>query len=664
MKSPAAVKLKDKGDLEFRLGGSAAAQSVAPPSVVDGIERTWIIRPDECEPASLPEPVIQLVLAYKAKSKLDYVDDPMFADIHRELQAAKVEKIKAYLIRHELGFNEIKEPDGRVVLKLDRDPFKPEGHENGNAKVTIFLNGVHSFWSFNAKSQELAWDDLEDSLGENLNPVIRIGPQLDKTVAEAIAALTSDPTVMQRGPLVEVVHPAPKPELALGDNGAPRFRPIPAPILMTKLSACARFERFDKRSSKWVHSKPDQDIVAAVMSSTDFPSIPVATGIVSCPILRADGTIATGPGWDKQTGFYIAVEEPFPPLMPVTKAAELLKDLFCDFPFESEANFAGAVAGLVTLVARPAFDGCAPLFAFDANKSGTGKGILTDTIIMIYEGRRAVRSAMPGDNDELRKAITAAIISGQPYLIFDNIKRKLGGEALENATTATRWSDRILGVSRNIDLAISLVWNVTGNNITMTGDMPRRVVHCRLNTEMERPDTRTGFTHLDLLAYAEQNRAELLMAALSIPAQYMAAGMPDQHLSAWGTFEHWSDIVRSSLVWAQIGDPDTREQLRDIADDETEKLDELLSAWAELPFACTVSTALNLADVGNAPKLAAIVASVPAGKRNEYIGNWLRTSRDSVLDGRKLVKFNGRPPKWQVVNVPKKDEKDRKEAQS
>jgi hypothetical protein len=45
---PAAFKSPDYPDLEFRLGGSAAAQSVIPPSTVDGVSREWL---NSCEVA-------------------------------------------------------------------------------------------------------------------------------------------------------------------------------------------------------------------------------------------------------------------------------------------------------------------------------------------------------------------------------------------------------------------------------------------------------------------------------------------------------------------------------------------------------------------------------------------------------------------------------------
>lgn len=55
------------GKLEFRTGnGEKGAQSVAPPSVVDGVPRRWLIHPSECELAEIPESVIARILAEEA----------------------------------------------------------------------------------------------------------------------------------------------------------------------------------------------------------------------------------------------------------------------------------------------------------------------------------------------------------------------------------------------------------------------------------------------------------------------------------------------------------------------------------------------------------------------------------------------------------------------
>ena len=106
--------------------------------------------------------------------------------------------------------------------------------------------------------------------------------------------------------------------------------------------------------------------------------------------------------------------------------------------------------------------------------------------------------------------------------------------------TAGRWSDRILGGNRQVDLPLSVVWLGTSNNAALTKDMIGRTCHIRLETDCERPELRTGFKHDDLLGYVKEHRRELAVAALSIPAGFLAdKNKPDQNLPAWGGFEGW-----------------------------------------------------------------------------------------------------------------------------
>ena len=123
----------------------------------------------------------------------------------------------------------------------------------------------------------------------------------------------------------------------------------------------------------------------------------------------------------------------------------------------------------------------------------------------------------------------------------------------------------------------------TANNATLTSDMIGRTLHIRLETTCERPDLRTDFRHPDLIDYIKANRAKLAMAAVSIPAAYIAAGRPDMTLPKWGGFEGWSALIRNSLVWAGLSDPgETRKALAAQADEDTMILDGLMAGWTEL----------------------------------------------------------------------------------
>jgi hypothetical protein len=91
------------------------------------------------------------------------------------------------------------------------------------------------------------------------------------------------------------------------------------------------------------------------------------------------------------------------------------------------------------------------------------------------------------------------------------------------------------------------------------------------------------------------------MAGLSIPAAYVAAGRPIQSLTPWGGFQGWSDLVRNSLVWAGLPDPgDTRQGLREKADDNTAMVHAILEAWPNEP----VTAADAIRKACELPKLA------------------------------------------------------------
>ena len=77
----------------------------------------------------------------------------------------------------------------------------------------------------------------------------------------------------------------------------------------------------------------------------------------------------------------------------------------------------------------------------------------------------------------------------------------------------------------------------------------RRVVPIALDSTWDRPEERTGFVHAPLESWVHQERGRLVIAALTILAAYTEAGRPKQAIAQYGSFEDWSDLMRSALVW-------------------------------------------------------------------------------------------------------------------
>jgi len=404
---------------------------------------------------------------------------------------------------------------------------------------------------------------------------------------------------------------------------------------------------------------PSDSIVQAVTSAPSYPRIPSCVGVVSSPVLRLDGTVAMGPGYDPQTGWYIETRCEYPPLMPPEQAFALLDDILLDFPWAAASHKSACLAALITLVARGAYEGCTPSFLFDGNRSRIGKGLETDVITMISEGRKAARQIYSKSHEEMRKLLTTTCIGGSPYLIFDNVRGSFGHGPLEMMLTTGRWTDRILGVNQNVDLPVNVVVMATGNNIRVVGDMPGRIITCRLETDLEKPRERTGFKYPDLLGHVKDNRPLLVVAALSIPAAYIKAGSPTQKLKAFGGFEQWSALVRGCLVWA--GRPDPLETLPQKpaevrVEDEREELRALMAAWSELQQPpCTLAYVFGLLDQSpdkRYPIMRAFLAARPKDRSREtFIAYLLRHYRGRILDSKRFEHDTRKTPKWFLEQV-------------
>src|SRR5262249_11804510 len=150
----------------------------------------------------------------------------------------------------------------------------------------------------------------------------------------------------------------------------------------------------------------------------NWPGVRHLEAVVDHPVLRPDGTLLVGNGYDADTGLIVEGRVSLPEMAErpteddaVRALAELL-DVVRDFPFESPTHKAAWLAALLTPLARFAFNGPAPLFLVDANVRGAGKGLLLDCISRIVTGERFTVATYTRDEDELRKRITSLALAG------------------------------------------------------------------------------------------------------------------------------------------------------------------------------------------------------------------------------------------------------------
>lgn len=452
--------------------------------------------------------------------------------------------------------------------KWDRDDYR---------RLTIdrALEGMTEFYS--PRQIHLRDDGTE-------LPKIVLDVDEHRVIREVIDALAADPDLYQRGgQLARVIW--------IADSNSPRpvIRPVEPPTLREAVTRNCMVGAWKKKDEEWIFiaCHPPAWAVAGIHARGDWPGIRNLSGIRRAPVLRPDGSVHQTPGWDEVTGVLYLPGEQFPPIaadIGIDDAAgsiEALLELVSEFPFASAAHRSAFIAALLTMVARHAFVGNTPLFLVDANTRGAGKTLLAQVAGHIALGYDLPVATYSHDPTEMRKVITTMILAGEPVVLLDNLNGIVGNEALDRALTGGRWWDRMLGVNKQIDLPMTTTLIATGNNISIAADTARRTIHIRLETNLERPEDRSGFRRADLLGHVRAHRAALYMHAVIIVAAYLRAGCPDVGLRPMGSFEGWSRVIRGSIVWLGYPDPfDTREDLELVADTGKESVAMLLEALA------------------------------------------------------------------------------------
>jgi hypothetical protein len=377
------------------------------------------------------------------------------------------------------------------------------------------------------------------------------------------------------------------------------------------------------------------------------------TGLITTPTLREDGTVLDTEGYDDKSGLYLNLKgvkySPIPDKPTkdqALKALAMLKEPFEEVPFIKETvdfdevspSLSVALSALLTGLIRRTLRS-APLHGFDAAEAGSGKGLCCSVVTNIVTGTDATAITFGDDENEMRKLLFSALLANDQVIVFDNLTRPLEGAALNTVLTEATWEERILGESRTATVPTNALFLASGNNLQINGDMHRRIIAARIDAG-ENPEART-FKRPRLLDWVRDRRARMVVAALTVLRAYEVAGRPDQHLPEYGSFEEWSQRVRSALVWLGEADPClTRTRFKE-SDPEREALGGVLAAllpisdgaWkkckdavSEFDAGSAVDDALNGAGIACNPKALGIYLSRHNGRTVD--GLRLDTTKD------------------------------------
>jgi hypothetical protein len=463
----------------------------------------------------------------------------------------------------------------------------------------------------------------------------------------------------------------------------------PAQIRIVSDSTLASRIQYRYGCFRWVKRGEDYEAVPAMFPRAaarvavdvpeELPNLRPLAGVVHSPVLRADGTVLDRPGYDPATrllylpdpGLTVPPVPEHPTAEQVAAAVALLDEMTAGFNFltaHDKVNYYGLLlTPLLRALAPPPYK----LGAIGAPQPGSGKTLLATVLRTVHGG--VFRAEMPEDDAELRKQVTTILdVTTGPVVHFDNVSGVLRSSTLAGLLTSTVWDDRRLGANEMVNAQNDRLWVVTGNNLTLGGDLARRTVWVTIDPGVPHPELRTDFAIKDLEGWARTHRGQLLAALLTLVRAWVAAGGPVGAARGSDGYARWVEIVSGVFSYAGVpgrfADPESARQSVGEDDDEwrdfLSKVHDVFGAqvW-------TVKELLGQVDTGNLidakpitldalpAALAEKAAHSPAGVLavSRSLGKWL-ANRDGRWAGRLCARSAGQDDHtkvklWRVENV-------------
>ena len=447
----------------------------------------------------------------------------------------------------------------------------------------------------------------DESQGANLlssKPRLLVEPASpDRTVRRLREILSGAPDLFDRGVPVRLAR-----DLTLG--GAVAQVMTPDDVVLAVHQVCRPYELKTKKdgSVQEIDTRLPRFIATMYLGWRGEWGLPLLNGIASAPLLRSDGAILSGTGYDPESGLWREAVPDLTDRIPdrstlndAASALQTIRATFKTFPFADAETIYNAEEGMpvVDISKPPGHDESAFLVALltgvcrpslllapgiliraaAISGAGTGKGLLARCISLIAFGREPHAVTSGATAEELEKRIAAELIQGNPSIFLDNINNTaFRSDLLASAITERPARVRLLGRSQMVPLNSSALVMLTGNGLTVSEDLARRFIPIELDAKVEDPETR-AFTK-DIKAIVKTRRVELLAAALAIwrwgsQTKDIAAGRP------LGSFEMWSRSVRDPLVALGCKDPVERVEEVKHRDGRRQAIADLFAAWAK-----------------------------------------------------------------------------------
>lgn len=554
-------------------------------------------------------------------------------------------------------------PDGKTVtvgeLLDDRnrwhntrfaDPLEPDyGHDPRIAYANLRAAGRSYIWSH-------AHGGIKYTLCRAKKEIRLEAGNREEIVGKSLEILKASGELFYRGS--EIVR--------VSDSG--EIVPLDNPGLQYELDRCVRYTKYSAKAEKWNPCDAPRPVAEGVRAQQAIGNgLPVLEAVLTAPTYCIKtGRILDEEGYDARALLVLALRDmgtwkpvpDSPTFSDVRDAINTLWTPFAAFPVVTPVDRSVLLAMILTAIIRPVLP-TAPGFSTTAPTAGSGKTLIARSIAALVGVSSP--AVMPGvkDDDELRKRLLGLGRQGSPVMILDNLVGIFSSDCLCAWLTSAVYSDRVLGVTGNISVPTRSMLILTGNNLTLKGDICRRVLPCRIDPQMETPWKRSF--QINPVEFCRVHRLELVRAALIIIKYYIEN--PPKLVGGTASFEEWNDTIRRAVVgvgvdgFLEVTDPNEAIDASYSDDPETAKLGALLETWyavngeneTTVAEIIAKAEARGLTGILLHPDLNAAVVEVGEDRGrivSRRLGRWIEKNSGRIIKDFSFIKCGMRHGVW------------------
>jgi hypothetical protein len=215
------------------------------------------------------------------------------------------------------------------------------------------------------------------------------------------------------------------------------------------------------------------------------------------------------------------------PTIDLDEAVELLATALLDFDFPDGGDASRAMASLISPAMKMGgwIDDDFPLDLAEADQSQSGKSFRFKMIHAIYREHPSAITQAAGGVGSLDERVSRALITGRPFISFDNFRGRMDSQIMETAIRGLgKVAARALRAEADIDVT-PFIWQLSTNGAELTRDLANRAVITRIR---KRPDTHEFKTYPegDVISHIKAYQPKYLGAVHAVIREWVSQGRP------------------------------------------------------------------------------------------------------------------------------------------